>query len=94
MRDIRKLLPQTKNLFGGPEASARARHYLASLPVDAVWPWRRRSELWRFLQALAQQSASGLKEGLPVVPGFLVKGAEDQYQPAPLPDLAQLPFSL
>ena len=36
VRDIRKLLPQTKIFLGGPEASARARHYLASLPVDAV----------------------------------------------------------
>ena len=92
VRDIRKLLPQTKIFLGGPEASARARHYLASLPVDAVCLGEGEVSFGDFLQALAQQSASGLKEGLPVVPGFLVKGAEDQYQPAPLPDLAQLPF--
>lgn len=91
VRDIRKLLPQSNIFLGGPEASARASHYLASLPVEAICIGEGEKSFCGLLAALEQQPAER-EAAFPVVPGFLVKGAEEQYQPAPLPDLASLPF--
>ena len=92
VRDLRQLLPQTKIFLGGPEASARARHYLETLPVDAVCIGEGEESFGELVAAWARQSPEERRQGLPPVPGLLRRGAEQSYQPAPLPDLARLPF--
>ncbi len=92
IRDIKKLLPQLKIIVGGPEATARAEYYLHSWPLDAVCIGEGEISFCAFLAELAQREQTGKFDALPPVPGFLVKGDEENYQPAPSVDLAQIPF--
>lgn len=95
IRDLKKLLPQTRIILGGPEASARAKYYLDNLPVDAVCIGEGENSFCSFLATVNEMPATGPGNTapLPPLPGFLVKGEEKSYEPpADLPDLAQLPF--
>ena len=99
IKDIKKLLPQTKIILGGPEASARAQHYLESLPVDAVCIGEGEESFTRLLAEISGLSSRKLispdqeqKMILPQIKGFMFKNKEEQYQSAPTLDLAKLPF--
>ena len=97
LADLRRLLPDTLFLLGGPEASARARHYLLSLPIDGVCIGEGEEAFASFLNIVA--TLDGNANALAVaalaakeIPGWMWRGHEDAYLPAPLPDLARLPF--
>lgn len=89
LRDIHLLLPETKILLGGPEASARAAHYLSTLPVDGVCVGEGEDSFAEMLLWLKQQPAWTAP---PQIPGWMWAGREADYTPAPPPDLAKLPF--
>ncbi len=84
--DLRQLLPEATILLGGPEATGRARDYLAALPIDGVFLGEGEESFPRFLQGLDRGEAR------PEVPGLLWKGREDRFQPGERPDFAALPF--
>lgn len=91
--DLQRVMPQLRIIAGGPEASARGSYYLRHLPADAICIGEGEDSFSAWLAALAERGFSAADERpLPVVPGFLVAGAEEDYCPAPLPDLAALPF--
>jgi radical SAM superfamily enzyme YgiQ (UPF0313 family) len=91
--DLQRVMPQLKIIVGGPEASARGYHYLNQLPADAVCIGEGEDSFCALLTALAERQFYAYEQDtLPVVPGFLVAGAEQEYCPAPLPDIAGLPF--
>jgi radical SAM superfamily enzyme YgiQ (UPF0313 family) len=87
LADFHQLLPETKIILGGPEATACSTELLERLPClsgivlgegEVVWP-----ELVARLQAGEVQ---------PELAGVQWRGQEHQSGLAPLPDLAQLPF--
>lgn len=94
IHDIKKLLPNLKIILGGPEATAAAEHYLQSLPVDAICIGEGELSFCALLTDLLEAERSGKRDIRlsPAVPGFLVKGAEEAYQPQAPADLAELPF--
>lgn len=83
---LRLLLPRTLIFLGGPEVSARPEYYLHKLPVDAICMGEGEDSFARFLSGLAAGEAR------PSPPGWMYKGREQDYVPAPPPDLAALPF--
>ena len=87
--DLKKLLPHTRIILGGPEASCRAEYYLRSLPVEAVCVGEGEDSFCCLLEKLC-----AAKEGdsFPACDGFLVKGKEAEYRAAAPPDLDELPF--
>ena len=89
LSDLRKLLPRTRIILGGPEASCRAEYYLHKLPVDAICIGEGEESFTALLQAMKGQEAGA---ELPVVKGFLLKDNEAAYRPAAEPDLDRLPF--
>lgn len=96
--DLKRLLPHSLLLLGGPEASARAKHYLASLPADAVCVGEGEESFPALLAALPAacgtlpwqqpETAAALR----AVKGWLWRGHEREYRPAAPPDLNRLPF--
>lgn len=93
--DLRRLLPRALVLLGGPEASARPRHYLDALQADAVCIGEGEDAFAALLAALPAADtprACGETEVLRALPGWMWRGYEQDYRPAPPPDLARLPF--
>lgn len=87
--DLKKLLPRTRIILGGPEASAKAGAYLRGLPeVDAICVGEGEISFYQLLTVMAAADS----DTLPAVPGFLVRGREEAFAPGPLPDLDELPF--
>jgi len=87
--DIRKLLPNTIIMLGGPEATARPVHYLEYTDADCVCIGEGEESFTAFVKALENMPKG---DPLPDVPGIMVKGREAAFVPAPLPDLDKLPF--
>ena len=83
---LRLLLPKTQIIMGGPEASARALYYLQELPIDGIFIGEGEEAFAAFLKARDKG------ELCPPLPGWIWKGKEEEYIPAPKPDFAMLPF--
>ena len=86
VRDLHLLLPETTILLGGPEVSGRPREYLQELPIDGIFIGEGEESFPAYLEALSQG------EGRPTIAGLMWQGQEDDYHPAPRPDLGKLPF--
>jgi radical SAM superfamily enzyme YgiQ (UPF0313 family) len=92
IRDMKKLLPELKIILGGPEASARAEHYLQTLPVEAICIGEGEHSFCAFIAAMLEAEQRGDSSPLSFVPGFLLKDAPQLFQPADTVDLSSLPF--
>jgi len=98
LADMRQLLPQTLVVLGGPEATMRAADYMASCPADGVCLGEGEQSFPLFLRALPAEVPQGGKAELldslkaQQLPGWQWQGEDAPAAPAPLPDLAALPF--
>ena len=86
VRDLKKLLPQTAVLLGGPEPSARPADYFRDWPADGVWIGEGEISFAAFLTALRRG------EERPRTPGLLWRDGAADYRPVERADLSTLPF--